>query len=56
MILLALWVAAAVVLWRHANEDDASGWLRFVALVVIAPLFMFAMGLMISKHMAKRRR
>jgi hypothetical protein len=54
MIALAAWIAAAVVLWRHANEDDASGWLRFLALVVIAPLFMFVIGMEISKHSRRR--
>jgi hypothetical protein len=53
IILLAAWVAAAVVLWRRANEDEASGWLRFVALVVVAPLLMMVIAHKLSK--ASRR-
>jgi hypothetical protein len=53
LILMAAWLAAAVVLWRRANEDDASGWLRFAALVIVAPLAMLVIASKLSK--ARRR-
>jgi hypothetical protein len=49
VFLLAAWLVAAVLIWRRASEDDASRSLKFLALVIILPLFMFAVGLKIAR-------
>jgi uncharacterized membrane protein YhaH (DUF805 family) len=54
LILMALWVAAAVVLWKRAQEEGTPGWQKWLALVVVMPLIMFVIGLQISKHSRRR--
>jgi uncharacterized membrane protein YhdT len=50
IILLAAWLVAAVLIWRRASEDDASRWLKWLAVVVMLPVASFAVAYYIAKH------
>ncbi len=54
VILMALWVVAAIWLWRRASADGAAGWLRWLALAVIAPVAMYALASKITRHRQAR--
>jgi hypothetical protein len=53
-ILMALWVAAAIALWRHASTEGTAGWWKWLAVAVAAPLLMYVVGREVNKRLVRR--
>jgi hypothetical protein len=55
LILMLVWVAAAVLLWKRASTEGAADYWRWAAVAVAMPLIMSMVGREVSKRMDRTR-